>query len=235
MSNPYFQFKQFTVFHDKCAMKVGTDGALLGAWAPVDCATRVLDIGTGSGLIALMMAQRLPAARITGIDIDEGAVRQAAENVAASPWKERIRICRQDICRYREGEPFDAIVSNPPYFVERVSCADAARNAARHTDSLDFDSLLAAVADLLADTGTFSVILPSTASAGFIATALRHRLYLSRQTWVHTKPGKPAKRVLMTFVRRPADTCTEHLFIEWQTGAFSPEFVALLRDFYLKF
>ena len=236
MSNNYFQFKQFTVYHDKCAMKVGTDGALLGAWAPVAGAANLLDIGTGSGLIALMLAQRCPDARITGVDIDGPATEQARENVAASPWKDRIRIVRQDVREWaeREGEKYDALVANPPYFVEKVACPDAARHAARHTDGLSFDELLKAAVALMAETGTFSVVLPSTAVPEFIAAASRHRLYLCHQTWVHTKPTKPAKRALMTFVRRPAATRIDQLSLEVETGVFSPEFVALLQPFYLK-
>lgn len=156
MPNPYFKFKQFTVYHDRCAMKVGTDGVLLGAWAQVDNARRILDVGTGTGLIALMTAQRSQA-HIMGIDIDEKAVGQAEENVKASPWKERISICRKDVmqmCREVDGT-FDAIVSNPPYFVENVHCPDARRNVARHTGGLTFGELLAAVERLLADDGTF--------------------------------------------------------------------------------
>lgn len=141
MPNPYFKFKQFTVYHDRCAMKVGTDGVLLGAWAQVDNARRILDVGTGTGLIALMTAQRSQA-HIMGIDIDEKAVGQAEENVKASPWKERISICRKDVmqmCREVDGT-FDAIVSNPPYFVENVHCPDARRNVARHTGVLPLAS-----------------------------------------------------------------------------------------------
>lgn len=124
MPNPYFQFKQFVVFHDKCAMKVGTDGVLVGAWAQVDGARKVLDIGTGSGLIALMLAQRNPDAFVTAVDIDEAAVEQARENVARTPWSDRMEVERLDIRKAPEewNGCFDAIVSNPPYFVESVKC-----------------------------------------------------------------------------------------------------------------
>ena len=139
MPNPYFKFKQFTVFHDRCAMKVGTDGVLLGAWVQVDTAKRVLDIGTGTGLIALMVAQR-SAACVVGTDIDGEAVEQAMENVNASPWKNRICICRKDVMQMNGEEygSFDVIVSNPPYFVEEVRCLDERRDTARHTGNLTF-------------------------------------------------------------------------------------------------
>lgn len=235
MSNPYFQFKQFTIYHDQCAMKVGTDGTLLGAWTPVEAAHRILDIGTGSGLIALMLAQRSPSARITGIDIDEAAIRQARSNAAASPWGQRIEMVCKDICRLgaRQGR-YDVVVSNPPYFVERVACPDAARHAARHTDSLSFEQLLLVVDNLLTEDGTFSVVLPADACNEFLATALHHQLYLHHQTWVHTRPAKPAKRVLMTFVRHPVATQTDLLIIESEAGVYSPEFIRLLKDFYIR-
>lgn len=151
MPNPFFQFKKFTVYHDKCAMKVGTDGVLLGAWASVENARRILDIGTGTGLIALMLAQRSDAS-VVGVDIDEAAVEQARENIERSEWKNRIVVEHKDV-RDLSGEKyslFDVIVSNPPYFTEAVYCPDKQRNTARHMDSLPFDELLQAVDRLLA-------------------------------------------------------------------------------------
>lgn len=147
MPNPYFKFKQFTVYHDKCAMKVGTDGVLLGAWCDVAGARRVLDVGTGTGLIALMIAQRSEA-RITALDVDAAAVEQARENCSASPWAERIDVEQADFCSYRPDALFDCIVSNPPYFVEDVHCPDKQRNMARHTAGLTFSSLLERVGAL---------------------------------------------------------------------------------------
>ena len=176
MPNPYFQFKQFVVFHDKCAMKVGTDGVLVGAWAQVDGARRVLDIGTGSGLIALMLAQRNPDAFVTAVDIDEAAVEQARENVARTPWSDRMEVERLDIRKAPEewNGCFDAIVSNPPYFVESVKCPQAQRNTARHTDELDFDALLSKVSVLLSEKVVF-VVLPATAFGRFCGFSPRER------------------------------------------------------------
>lgn len=236
MPNPYFQFKQFVVFHDKCAMKVGTDGVLVGAWAQVDGARRVLDIGTGSGLIALMLAQRNPDAFVIAVDIDEAAVEQARENVVRTPWSDRMEVERLDIRKAPEewNGCFDAIVSNPPYFVESVKCPQAQRNTARHTDELDFDALLSKVSVLLSEKGSFSVVLPATASADFVALALGKGLYLSRQTWVHPRQELPAKRVLMAFVKHPcAQTEITHLPIETERHVYTPEFSELARDFYL--
>lgn len=236
MPNPYFQFKQFVVFHDKCAMKVGTDGVLVGAWAQVDGARRVLDIGTGSGLIALMLAQRNPDAFVTAVDIDEAAVEQARENVARTSWSDRMEVERLDIRKAPEewNGCFDAIVSNPPYFVESVKCPQAQRNTARHTDELDFDALLSKVSVLLSEKGSFSVVLPATASADFVPLALGKGLHLLRQTWVHPRQELPAKRVLMAFVKHPcAQTGITHLPVETERHVYTPEFSKLAKDFYL--
>ena len=125
MSNPYFQFKQFTVWHDKCAMKVGTDGVLLGAWTSVQGAHSILDVGTGTGLVALMLAQRsLPNTNIVALEIDEAAARQAKENIVRSPWKKQIEVVQADFRKYQSPEKFDVIVSNPPYFVDSLGCPD---------------------------------------------------------------------------------------------------------------
>lgn len=234
MSNSYFKFKQFTVFQDKCAMKVGTDGVLLGAWAEVENARRVLDIGTGTGLIALMAAQR-SRAEMTGIDVDECAVRQAVENVEHSPWKGRIEIERLDARNLPDLwiGAFDAVVSNPPYFAEELKSPSPSRNRARHTDGLNFASLLHGVEKVLSSDGVFSMILPAGSASGFIALALGGNLHLSRQTWVHTKPDMPPKRVLMAFVRDiPSRTDIRHLTVEIRPGEYSAEYADLLRPFY---
>ncbi|MDO4181193.1 MAG: tRNA1(Val) (adenine(37)-N6)-methyltransferase [Bacteroidales bacterium] len=235
MPNPYFSFKQFTIHHDRCAMKVGTDGVLLGAWADVSAARHILDIGTGTGLIALMMAQRNPDARIVGIDIDREAVEQARENIADSPWKDRVEVVLQDVCTYHPSASFDVIVSNPPYFVNALKCPDGQRNAARHTDCLDFEGLTASVSRLLSPQGTFSVIIPTDGMEDFLRSASHHGLHLSRRTWVHTKPDASPKRVLLAFNRPAEKNCTEnHLVIELSRHVYSAEYTALTRDFYLK-
>lgn len=235
MPNPFFRFKQFTVYHDKCAMKVGTDGVLLGAWTDVEHARRILDIGTGTGLIALMLAQRSEAS-VLGIDIDEAAVAQARENVERSVWRNRIVIERKDanlLTELQDGA-FDVVVSNPPYFTERVGCPDKQRDAARHTDSLSFEALLQSVNRVLAEDGTFSVVLPSGVAADFIANAACFRLFLRRQTWVHTKPEAAPKRVLMEFGRTLVECESGHLVVELERHQYSPEYIALTRSFYLQ-
>lgn len=235
MPNPFFKFKRFTVYHDRCAMKVGTDGVLLGAWVETGNARRILDVGTGTGLIALMLAQRCEAF-IYAIDVEKNAVDQARENVKSSPWKSRIDVCLQDVRSFPQvcNEKFDLVVSNPPFFTEKVRCPEAFRNMARHTDGLGFSELLDSVSFLLSDEGRFSVILPADSASEFIAEAIRTGLYLCRQAWVHTKPGAAPKRVLMTFGKR--NDCfrqVEHLCIELERHVYSPEFLSLVKDYYL--
>ena len=235
MPNPYFRFKKFTVRHDRSSMKVGTDGVLLGAWADVTGAARVLDVGTGCGVIALMIAQRTPETTVvTGIDIDEMSVCQARENAAASPWAGRVDIIAADVRSYSGGR-FDLIVSNPPFHEEDTACPVAARHAARHTDSLSYQELTHAASRLLADDGLLSVVLPADARSRFVAAAINAGLYLTRLTAVHTKPGIPPKRVLMSFSRRQSETREDSLFIEAEDGTFSPDYVSLTKDFYLRF
>lgn len=234
MPNPYFAFKQFTVRHDRCAMKVGTDGVLLGAWTDLNRAHRILDIGTGTGLIALMLAQRCAEAQITAIDIDPEAIGQAHENIGASPWKDRVEATLQDICTYTDKNGFDTIVSNPPYFIDSLKCPDNQRNTARHTDTLDADRLIGKVAELLTPEGAFSIILPAEQTADLLRIAADKGLYPSRHTWVITRPGLAPKRVLMEFRKTPR-TCQENeLVIELDRHVYSEEYMALTREFYLK-
>ena len=235
MPNPFFKFKKFVVCHDKCAMKVGTDAVLLGAWADVSRAKNVLDIGTGTGVIALMAAQRCDA-EILAVDIDRDAALQARQNADESPWGGRMTGACQDVkampAEY-DGR-FDVILSNPPYFVEKVKCPETKRNTARHTDELDFPSLLEAASRLLSDDGAFSVVLPAGAAADFISLAVRRKLWLKRQTWVSHRAGMSPKRVLMSFVKHAVpETEVGRLAIEASPKVYTPEFVELVKDYYL--
>lgn len=235
MSASYFEFKRFIIHQDQCAMKVGTDGVLAGAWAELPTHGHVLDIGTGTGLMALMAAQRCEA-YVTGIDIDLPATRQARLNAAASPWANRIEILQTDVQSFSLHTPlrFDAILSNPPYFTEQVKSPDARRRAARHTDELSFGELLRAVARLLTPDGTFTVIIPASAAPDFIALALAERLYLKRRTWVCTKATLPPRRVLMTFsLAAHVEADTDTLVLEETPGVRSRAYTALTSDFYL--
>ena len=234
MPNPYFAFKQFTVRHDRCAMKVGTDGVLLGAWIDLNSSRRILDIGTGTGLIALMLAQRCSDVRIIAVDIDSAAVEQAQENIQASPWKNRVEVLQQDICTYHPHGTFDTIVSNPPYFIDSLKCPDGQRSTARHTDTLDADRLIGKVSELLSPDGSFSIILPAEQTEDLIRVADEKGLYPSRQTRVITRPGLSPKRILMEFRKISTVFQPDELVIELERHVYSEEYIALTKEFYLK-
>jgi tRNA1Val (adenine37-N6)-methyltransferase len=233
--NQYFQFKKFLIRQDRCAMKVGTDGVLLGAWAKIPATGILLDIGTGSGLIALMAAQRGSRA-VVGIDMDEESVSQARENVSESEWKNHIEIQCCMLQNFITEQTFDAIVSNPPFFTESLLCPDQRRSATRHTQTLSFQELVKGVDRLLSAGGEFSVVLPFAASDRFIQTCWEGGLHLLRRTDVFTRPGMPARRTLMSFVRTHCHTKEFHnLVIEDESHNFTEEYKALTKDFYLNF
>ena len=236
MGCDFFRFKKFTIHQDKCAMKVGTDGVLLGAWTDPRLATKIADIGTGTGLIAIMLAQKSNAS-VTGIEIDTGAATQAKENMSNTLWKDRLNVIEADIKDYyphHEAE-FDLIVSNPPFFNENTKGYSEKRNIARHTDGLSFGLLVEAVSFILKEDGKFSVIIPATTAQEFISEAIRHRLSLTRKTEVITKPGTPAKRVMMEFCKNTSNNatteCSQLLLSE--NGNKSQEYINLTSDFYL--
>jgi tRNA1Val (adenine37-N6)-methyltransferase len=229
MANNYFQFRQFTVRQDHCALKVGTDGTLLGAWAHGGC--RVLDIGTGTGLIALMMAQRFPDAQVTAIEIDDNAVVQARENVIASPFH-RISIFKADAKTFNDAK-FDAIVSNPPYFVDSLECPDNQRTVARHTSTLTYRDLMTSVCRLLADGGEFSVVIPFDCKARFESEAVLVGLFKVRECAVRTTPRKQPRRYLLAFKRHPADLELTEGVIEISPSIRSEWYQELTKDFYL--
>ena len=247
--NPGFRFKQFFVRHDRCAMKVGTDGVLLGAWAPTNPLTpnpltRILDIGTGSGLIALMLAQRCPDAQIAAIDIDPDAVAQARENFAASLWSDRLHVAQSSLQEWQMGNGkcgndkwYDLIVSNPPYFTASLKNPDAARCTARHNDTLPFSVLIAESAKRLAPDGTLALIVPAEAEAELQSLAEAHSLHCTHRCYVHPKPGRPAKRVLLAWQHAVASAThgglTTHLTLEDDHGARSLDYQQLTKDFYL--
>lgn len=229
-----FSFKQFAIRQERCAMKVGTDGVLLGAWAP-ECIAggRILDIGTGTGVMAIMAAQRNPSARIVGVEIDDMSALQARENAEASPWADRVEIVNADIRSYEAAAPFDLVISNPPYFVDSLKSPDSGRTTARHTVSLDFGELMSAVERLLAPDGRFAVIVPAEAASRVVASG---RLALRRRCDVRSKPSAGPIRTMMEFA---AGYCGAPEFSELTIGdgkgGYTAEYVALTRDFYLKF
>ncbi|MBO7457555.1 MAG: methyltransferase [Paludibacteraceae bacterium] len=239
MSTPNFRFKQFTVWHDQCAMKVGTDGVLLGAWCPKG--THILDVGTGSGLIALMAAQRFPEASVDAIDIDEAAVEQAQENFAASPWSDRLHAYLSPLQNWSNHQ-YDLIVSNPPYFQNGLKNPDKARQAARHTDTLSFAELFRHSARLLSENGVLALVLPAETEQEVRGLAAAELFSPTHITRVYSKESKPARRVLMSFTRnseipeyRNSDTSLieDSLVLENEIGGRSAAYQELTKDFYL--
>lgn len=218
-----FRFKRFSVEQDLCAMKVGMDGVLLGAWAKGG--KRILDIGTGTGLIALMMAQRNQNSLVTAIDIDEGAIRQAAVNVENSCFRNQI-VLRQEAVQEHQGL-YDAIVSNPPYFSDSLAAPDQHRNMARHTDTLSYADLMQAASRLLADDGEFSVIVPFDYKQRMEDEATFVGFFPHRVTGVRTVERKPSRRYLLSFVKHPVER--EHEIITIGDERYQ----ALTGDFYL--
>lgn len=241
MSSPGFQFKQFYVAHDACAMKVGTDGVLLGAWCPASGAQRILDIGTGSGLIALMMAQRCPNAEIDAIDMDADAARQAEINFSASPWSERLNAHLSSLQAWSSKSPYDLIISNPPYFQNSLKNPNKGRELARHTDTLSFDELFEHSLRLLAQNGRICIILPAETETEICRLAALHGLHLIQKLYIHSKPGKPAKRIIYHYTNSPllashdseAGSGDSALYLESESSPRSQEYAALCQDFYL--
>lgn len=231
-----FHFKRFSVDDALCAMKVGTDGVLLGAWADVEGAKHILDMGTGSGLIALMVAQRNEEAHIEAIDIDEGAVLQARNNIEASPWRERIVIAHSDANSYTSSQRFDHIVSNPPFFTTTLLSPDERRAMARHSSMLSYDDIITTAERLLLPGGRLSLILPTLEAAQFRRVAFE-RLWLRRETTVLTRKGDAPKRTMMEYVlcNEPLMPCVDTLEIYDDGGVYSDKYRQLTAEYYLKF
>lgn len=238
-----FRFKQFEISQDRCAMKVGTDGVLLGAWA--DGGSRILDVGSGTGLIALMMAQRFSGAQVQGIDIDEEACLQARENVTESPFADRVEIMHTrlqdfvlnatDASLENHGkELFDAIVSNPPFFVGSMKNPDIKRAVARHSDSLPFRELWQGVGRLLSEEGIFSVILPTEVVEQFTAEGYVSGFYLVRKCGVKTVERKAPKRFLLAYSRHRCLEMEETVEVMMEKDGKRSEWYAKITDeFYL--
>ena len=230
-----FNFKQFSIQQNNTAMKVGTDGVLLGAWTTVKNGT-ILDIGTGTGLIAIMLAQRSKTALIDAIEVEEDAHNQAKENIASCNWKNRISAHHLPIQNFKPTTQYDLIISNPPFFLASTKAPNEDRNTARHTDSLSFDDLIASVIRLLNSEGIFSLILPINEAELFINIATAQHLFLNKKCVIKPNPTKPAKRVLMEFSFSKTDIVSKELTIETATRhQYTKEYISLTQDFYLKF
>ncbi|MDC9521463.1 methyltransferase [Pseudoalteromonas sp. Angola-31] len=228
-----FTFKQFKVEHDSCAMKVSTDGILLGAWTYLKGANTLLDIGTGTGLLALMCKQRQPALSITAVEIDEAAYKQAQQNIASSPWP-NITVKHTTIQAFEQAAPFDVVISNPPYFNRSLKGLSDARNTARHTDGLSFDELIHAYMRLSHEQSCFNVILPTTEAGLFIELAKQNGLYLNAHCQVKSTPSKAFSRSLMRFSLVNTLPELTSLCIKDENNRYSDDYIALCKAFYLK-
>lgn len=236
MGKSSFQFKKFTVYQDRCAMKVGTDGVLLGAWAKAYVKQpKILDIGTGTGLIALMMAQRYPHATIVGIDIDADAVLQARENVAASPFSDRIMINRHDVTKIINKEGYDVIVCNPPYFVDSLLCPGKQRTLARHAVTLNYNSLMNTAKKLLKNDGCMSIIIPLENNNDVLSAAAIEGLFITKVCQIKTTPNKLPKRQLIEIRKTSAEEVYfKEEILEYAPGQRSAWYRELTQEFYLK-
>lgn len=232
-----FKFKEFTVNQDKCAMKIGTDGVLLGAWASVEAEPNtILDIGAGTGVIALMLAQRSNAESIEAIEIDDAAYEQCVANFEGSPWGDRLFCFHAGLDELVDDidEPYDLIVSNPPFYSEEVSSGTMARDLARQNSALPFDVLLQSVSQLLSPDGSFAVIIPSKEEVGFLKIAQNLGLFPNRVTHVKGNPTAAVKRSLLQLSSRKTQLLKNELIIETERHQYTTAYQNLVNSFYLK-
>lgn len=234
-----FTFKQFSIEQDKTAMKVGTDGVLLGAWAPVHHNPfSILDIGAGTGIIALMLAQRTHAEQIDALEIDEKAYEQAVENFENSPWGDRLFCFHAGLDEFIDEpeDEYDLIVSNPPFYSEDYKTTNEQRDLARFQDAMPFEELVEAADLFLSENGIFAVILPFKEEEKFIALAKEFELYPIKITRVKGTPTSEIKRSLLAFSRNENPKIEiDELIIETDRHVYTPEYIELTKEFYLKF
>lgn len=230
----YFKFKQFSVYHDLCAMKVGTDGVLLGAWTNCNHVKSILDIGTGSGLIALMLAQRTNA-RIDAVDIDENAFKQAEINFNRSPFASQLKAYHAAVQEFHPKDNYDLIVSNPPFFSASLKSPDEQRNKARHTNLLNLEELFFHSKHLLASEGRLSLILPFDQEQLANELADKHSFFSKRKTLLFPTPESKPKRILLEYSLKAEKLVEDQIIIEISRHQYSQEYIQLTQDYYLKF
>lgn len=230
-----FHFKKFSVTHKRSSMKVGTDGVLLGTWVNATNTCSILDIGTGTGVIALMLAQRTSSSvHVDAVELNPETCLDAQQNFAQSPWPDRLHLYTQAIQTFAPEKTYDLVVSNPPYFINSYKPPDAHRITARHTEQLTFEELLSAVLHMLSARGRFAVVLPVTEGKAFEKLALEKTLYCIRKWGFRTRNNKPVERLLMEFSREN-QTCETGEILLYESGEnWSGEYRNLMKDFYLK-
>ncbi|MBC2844199.1 tRNA1(Val) (adenine(37)-N6)-methyltransferase [Winogradskyella flava] len=235
--NKPFKFKQFTIEQDRCAMKIGTDGVLLGAWTSIENnPSSVLDIGAGTGILSLMLAQRSHAQNIEAIEIDEDAYEQCAENFENSPWSDRLFCYHASLLEFVEEveDTFDLIICNPPFYSEDYKTNDKARDLARFSDAMPFEHIIYAVANLLSENGSFSVIIPFKEERSFIELASKVGLSPTRKLHVKGNTHTEIKRSLIEFMFQKHAVETSELIIETGRHQYTEDYINLTKDFYLK-
>jgi tRNA1Val (adenine37-N6)-methyltransferase len=235
MQDQLFRFKQFSVAQDKCAMKVNTDGVLLGAWANIDEAENILDIGTGTGVIALMMAQKNLSAHIDAIDAEPNACEQAKGNFSGSLWAERLHCYHTSLQDFGTDKKYDIIISNPPYFVNDFKTEDHRRNIAKHSVSLSYTDLIAGISRLLTRSGRALLVLPSFNISRFESFLSIGNLFITKRTEVSAVQGKAPYLALLEVGRKQLSFTKNSIVIQHTGGSFTDEYMLLTRDFYLKF
>lgn len=232
-----FNFKQFKIEQDRCAMKIGTDAVLLGAWTPIiNNPYNILDIGTGTGILSLMLAQRSNAEQIDALEIDENAYEQATDNFEESLWNDRLFCFHAGLDEFMDEpeDEYDLIISNPPFYTEDYKTENTQRDLARFEDALPFEDLIEAADLLLSENGIFSVIIPFKEEVRFITLANEFELYPLKITHVKGTPTTEIKRSLMAFTRIKQTTLVDELVIETARHQYTSEYIELTKDFYLK-
>ena len=232
-----FNFKQFHVNQDRCAMKIGTDGVLLGAWTPlINNPYNVLDIGAGTGILSLMLAQRSNAEQIDAIEIDEDAYEQCVENFETSPWGDKLFCFHAGLDEFVDEpeDEYDLIISNPPFYTDDYKSDNTSRDLARFEDALPFEELIEAAALLLSDNGIFSVIIPFKEEEQFVSLCKELDLFPLKITRVKGTPTSEIKRSLLAFCRMEQTPLIDELVIEISRHNYTPEYIELTKEFYLK-
>lgn len=230
-----FHFKKFSISHDRSTHKVGTDGVLLGAWVNIEGASRILDIGTGTGVIAIMLAQRTsPTTKIDAVELQQHDATQAESNVKNSPWPEKVAIIHSAIQDFQPEHQYDLIVSNPPFFINSWLPPDPKRSKARHSHDLSFPDLVENISRLLSPEGKFAVVLPFTEGGQFIRLAEGLGFHVCRTMAFKARHGKPIERLLIEFSRTLEEVKSEELVLYARNEDWTDQYRALTRDFYLK-